>query len=147
MSGPEDAARAVIASAVRDVIGRLAQLADSGSLEEYMTLFTADAEWVMPANPALGVSPQTRVGAADIRAGAEERRASGLQGPGTASRHVVHTISVDVRTASSAAAVAYWMFYVDTTTVPRLTSMGRYDDEYRLDGCSWRLARRVIEVG
>ncbi|HVQ92973.1 MAG TPA: nuclear transport factor 2 family protein [Mycobacteriales bacterium] len=129
---------------IRSLLARVAQLADAGTIEEYLELFTEDAGWEMPANPAAGAPADRRVGRVDIGAGVRARRAAGVQGPGTATRHVVTSIAVDVE---SAAAVSYWMFFADTSTVPRLVSLGRYDDRLRRVDGRWRLAYRTITVG
>ena len=40
--------------AVRNVVARLAMLADEGNLEEYVDLFTEDARWDMPGGELQG---------------------------------------------------------------------------------------------
>jgi 3-phenylpropionate/cinnamic acid dioxygenase small subunit len=132
---------------IRSLLARIAHLADDGSLEEYLEQFTADAVWQMPANAAVGAPADRREGIDDIAAGVRTRRESGLQGPGTATRHAIISIDVQVRSAESAHAVAYWMFFADTATSPRLVSMGRYDDVIRCTDGLWRLAERTITIG
>jgi 3-phenylpropionate/cinnamic acid dioxygenase small subunit len=132
---------------IRSLLARVAHLADAGTLEEYVELFTEDTVWGMPGNPAVGAPADRRTGRADIAEGVRARRASGLQGPGTATRHAVVTIDVTVESADSARSVAYWLFLADTTGTPRLTSTGRYDDELRLVDGGWRLGHRRITVG
>jgi 3-phenylpropionate/cinnamic acid dioxygenase small subunit len=75
------------------------------------------------------------------------RRASGTQGPGSATRHVVHTIDVTAGPDGTATSVSYWSFYQNTTTTPVLAGMGRYDDTWRLVGTGWKLAHRRITLG
>jgi 3-phenylpropionate/cinnamic acid dioxygenase small subunit len=132
---------------IRSVLARIAHLADDGSLEEYLEQFTADAVWQMPANEAVGAPADRREGIDDIAAGVRTRRESGLQGPGTATRHAIISIDVQIRSAELAHTVAYWLFFADTTTTPRLASMGRYDDVIRRTGGRWLLAERTITVG
>jgi 3-phenylpropionate/cinnamic acid dioxygenase small subunit len=132
---------------IRSLLARIAHLADDGSLEEYLEQFTADAVWQMPANAAVGAPADRRVGIDDIAAGVRTRRESGLQGPGTATRHAVISIDVQVGSAESAHTVAYWMFFADTTTSPRLVSVGRYDDVIRRTDDRWQLAERTITIG
>jgi len=140
--------RAVQAAvAIQSLAGRLAHLADDGELADYLELYTDDAVWEFPGNPLVGAEPETRRGRDDIGAGVVQRRRAGLQGPGSATRHVIHTIEVDVIASDEAVAVLYWMFYADTTKEPRLTSMGRYDDVYRKVSTGWKLAHRRITVG
>jgi uncharacterized protein (TIGR02246 family) len=125
--------------AVRNVLARLAQLADTGDLDEYLTLFTDDASWHMPGQ-------EPRVGHADIRSGAEQRRAVKLQGPGANSRHVLTTTAVWLD-GDQATARSYWLFLTNTVEQPTLSLMGQYDDTLRRVGDGWRLARRVITMG
>ena len=101
---------------IRTVLARIAQLADTGDLDEYLTLFTDDAVWAMPDNPAIGMPANEKRGHAEIRAGAEERRASGLQGPGTDSRHVLTTIAVNVESDDRATVRSYFLFFGSTST-------------------------------
>ena len=132
---------------IRTLLARIAQLADTGDLEEYLTLFTKDAVWGMPDNPAVGMTANEKKGHAEILAGAQERRASGLQGPGTESRHVLTTIAIDVESDDRATARSYFMFFGSTSTTPTLRTMGQYDDVLVKDERGWQLARRRITVG
>ena len=132
---------------IRTVLARIAQLADGGDLDEYLTLFTDDAVWAMPDNPAVGMTANEKRGHAEIRAGAEERRASGLQGPGTESRHVLTTIAVTVESDTRATARSYFMFVVSTTTAPTIRTMGQYDDVLVRGDGGWQLQHRKITVG
>lgn len=124
--------------AIRNLLARLAQLADGDDVDAYVELFAPDASWEMPGAP--------RTGRADIRAGSEARRAAGEVGRGSNSRHVVATIAVDVD-GDRATSDSYWMFYVDTSNAPRLQAMGTYRDEFVRAGGRWQLARRQIGFG
>jgi 3-phenylpropionate/cinnamic acid dioxygenase small subunit len=132
---------------IRTVLARIAQLADSGDLDEYLSLFTEDAVWGMPDNPSVGMLANEKRGHAEIRAGAEERRASGLQGPGTNSRHVLTTIAVDVESDDRATVRSYFLFLVDTTTTPSVRTAGQYDDVLVRTADGWKLSRRTITPG
>jgi 3-phenylpropionate/cinnamic acid dioxygenase small subunit len=132
---------------IRTLLARIAQLADTGDLEEYLTLFAEDAVWGMPDNPAVGMTANEKRGHAEILAGAQERRASGLQGPGTDSRHVLTTIAIDVQSDDRATARSYFMFFGTTSTTPTLRTMGQYDDVLVKGQGGWQLAHRVITVG
>lgn len=132
---------------IRNLLARIAHLADDGAVEDYLTQFTGDAVWEMPANPAAGAPADRRVGIADIADGLRSRRASGLQGPGTGTRHAVISIEVNLASERAASTVAYWLFFADTRSAPRLAGVGRYDDEVRLVAGRWRLAHRRITVG
>ncbi|WP_051265514.1 nuclear transport factor 2 family protein [Nakamurella lactea] len=156
MSGPElpaELLRAADIVLIIDSIARIAQLADEGELDSYLALFTEDAVWTMPANPATGVDRQLRTGRADLRAGAAERRGAGIQGPGSWTRHVVTGTSVRVHSpddggpARQADALSYFRFYVDTRATPRLVSMGSYRDVFRRTSDGWLLATRTIGLG
>ena len=121
---------------IRNVIARLAHLADSGDLDEYITLFTDDAVWSMPTN--------TRRGRDDILAGAHERRATGMQGPGTHTRHVNTTLWVRIEGPDDAVAGSYYLFLADCDTTPTIRSTGRYEDRFRRTPDGWKLAHRTI---
>lgn len=124
---------------IRNLVARVAQLADHGHLDEYVNLYTDDGRWEYPG--------ATRRGRADILAGARERRADKVTGPGSASRHVITTLAVRVVDDRSATADSYWLFLRDTATIPVLVSMGHYHDEIRFDDGRWRIARRDITLG
>jgi ketosteroid isomerase-like protein len=142
-----DLRRAADMVLVNDVIAQIAQASDTGTLEEYGALLDTDMVWEMPANPGTGMVAQLRRGRADMVAGSAQRRAAGGQGPGSATRHVVTTSTVDPR-GDAAVAVSYWRFYVDTTTAPRVAAMGVWRDEFtRGADRRWRLARRRVELG
>ncbi|TMK62066.1 MAG: nuclear transport factor 2 family protein [Actinobacteria bacterium] len=123
---------------VRNVIARLAQLADDGDLDEYVSLFTADAEWLIPGNH--------RIGHDVIRSGAVERREQGVTGPGSGTRHVISTISVVVA-GDEATAKSYYQYYGDTATKPTLRMMGHYQDRFVRTPDGWKLARREAFPG
>jgi 3-phenylpropionate/cinnamic acid dioxygenase small subunit len=132
---------------IRNLVAALAQEADTGTVDDYVALFLEDAVWDMPANPVVGVPASKRVGRDDIRAGVVERRAAGLQGPGSGALHVIATVRVFVGSGDEATGRAYWLFYGDTASTPVLRSMGQYHDTYRRTGAGWRLAQRSIVIG
>ena len=124
---------------IRNLVARVAQLADYGDLDEYVNLYTEDGRWEYPGAP--------RRGRADILAGARERRADNVTGPGSASRHVITTVAVRVVDDRSATADSYWLFLNDTATIPVLARMGHYHDEIRFNEGRWQIARRDITLG
>jgi 3-phenylpropionate/cinnamic acid dioxygenase small subunit len=124
---------------IRNLVARLAQLADMGDLDDYVDAFTEKAEWEMPGNP--------RHGRADIRAGAEERRATGSVGPASNTRHAVSTIAVSADGGDEATAESYFQFWVETTTEPKVALMGHYHDTFQRTANGWKLARRQITFG
>ena len=121
---------------LRNLVARLAQLADTGELDEYIQIFTEDASW---ESATLG----TRRGHADILQGARERRASGVSGPGAHTLHVITTTSIQLA-GDAATGQSYFLFYVNAHEAPELSIMGIYDDEFRRTPQGWKLARRVI---
>ena len=125
---------------IRNIIARLALITDgAGTVDEYVSLFTEDAEWLMPGAP--------RHGRDDIRAGSNERRASGQTGEGSNSRHVVSTIAVNVDGSDTATSRCYFHFYVNTVESPTLQLTGVYDDTFVRTPDGWQLARRDITWG
>lgn len=134
-----DAAAVAAELEIRNVIARIALLADQGDLDEYAEQFTQDSDWGFPGAP--------RHGRADIRAGAEARRADGITGPGSHTRHVITNIAVRVDGSDSAVAESYFVFLQATTTAPTILNMGVYHDTFVRQGRAWRLARREIAFG
>ncbi|MGO4202555.1 nuclear transport factor 2 family protein [Rhodococcus sp. TAF43] len=132
---------------IQDLLARIAQLADDGTVEDYLDSFTADAVWESQPNPVTGMVAQLCEGVASIEEGVRERRAGGVQGPGTSSRHVITTVSVSLDSDIEASSTAYWLFFRDTTSEPRLAGVGRYDDTHRFEDGRWKLAHRRITVG
>jgi 3-phenylpropionate/cinnamic acid dioxygenase small subunit len=132
---------------IRTVLARIAQLADTGDLDEYISMFTHDAVWAMPANPSMEMEASARQGHEAILAGARERRAAGVQGPGTSTRHVLTTVAIDVETEARATARSYYLFFATTSTTPTLRTMGQYDDVLVKGERGWQLAHRTITPG
>ena len=124
--------------AVRNLVARLAMLADEGDLEEYMDLFTEDARWDMPGGELQGRD--------DLLAGAIERRAGGTVGPGSNTRHVIATQAVAMD-GDEAISDAYWQFWVNTAAEPSVALFGRYRDRLVRTESGWKLAHRVISYG
>lgn len=122
--------------AIRNIIARIARLADQGDLEEYVDQFTDDALWNFPPGP--------RQGRADILAGAQERRASGTVGPGSRARHQITTIEVQVSDHGTATADSYLTFIVNRAEGPTVAVSGSYHDTFVRQGSRWRLARRDV---
>src|SRR6266567_2812875 len=139
MTGDDKVARILDELEIRNLIARVAQLADHGDVEEYASLFTQDGSWEFPGGP--------RRGRADILAGARERRSERVTGPGSATRHVISTVAVRVDDATTAAADSYFQFWRDTATSPALFNMGHYHDVLRREDGAWRIARREITLG
>ena len=140
--GPDDVRHLADELEIRNLVARLAHLADASGpdeLDEYIALFTDDATWEMPGSE--------RRGRADILTGARERRHAGQQGPGTNTRHVITTQAVRFAGPDTAVSDAYFLLVADTTTAPAVRMIGHYHDELRREDGHWRLARRVITPG
>ena len=132
---------------IRNVIARLAQLADSGGLDEYLSLLTNDVVWAMPASPHVGLAASERRGHDEIAAGARARVADGLQGPGTDTMHTVTTTTVRVASDDEAIARSSFIFWVNISTEPAAKSIGRYDDTFTRTSDGWKLSHRSITFG
>ena len=130
------------AEAIRSLIARIAHAADEADVDTYSQLYTEDAVWEMT-----GSRPQLNSGLAEIQAATRARRASGTSGPGTETRHLASCIDVTVDSPAEARAESSWQFYSDTTTAPRLTTIGRYHDRFRRVDGRWLLAHRTITIG
>jgi ketosteroid isomerase-like protein len=125
-------------AAIRSLIGLTARLGDEGEPEEYHRVYTSDAVWRM------GATRQT--GAAEIVAAAAARRAEGISGPGTATRHFVVPLQIEV-TGDRAYAVSYFQFLTGTTGTPSLKLAGSYRDELVRTGDGWRIQHRETVLG
>jgi ketosteroid isomerase-like protein len=129
---------------IRNLLARLAQLADAGQVDEYLGLLTDDVVWAMPASPHLDLPASERRGHAEIAAGIRERAAAGLQGPGTGTMHVVTTTSVRLDGEDAATSHSSFLFYGPGPSGPALRSMGRYHDTFRRTAGGWKLSRRTV---
>jgi uncharacterized protein (TIGR02246 family) len=125
--------------AIRNVIASMAIGADTGGIDDYVNLFTEDAEWLMPGGE--------RRGRADIRAGVVERRRDGVTGPGTNTRHMVGSIDVHVDGSDTATARSYYVFIRDTKGTPTIATLGFYNDTFTRTADGWKIARRDITPG
>jgi uncharacterized protein (TIGR02246 family) len=132
---------------IRNVLARLAQLADSGDTDEYVSLLTDDVVWAMPPNPAIGLAGSERRGHDEIATGQRERMEAGLQGPGSNTLHTISTISVRFDDDAAATSRSSFVYWADTVTAPAVRSIGRYVDTFRRTDAGWKLARRVITFG
>ena len=125
---------------IRDMVSRVAHLTDTAEeLDEYMALYTEDATW----GPQPGASDST-TGHPAIEAGVRERRAAGIQGPGSNTQHVVNTIAVRFEGPDTAKVRAYWQYYGDVVTAPKLLRVGTYDLVVVRTGEGWKFQERRI---
>lgn len=124
--------------AIRNLIARLAHLADDGELEYYIECFAEDIEWGGGGQPL-------RQGRTAVLEGARQRRADGITGPGSGSRHVVTTSWVTVH-GETASAASIFHFYMHTDTQsPALVSLGVYRDEFCRRSAEWKLVKRTLQ--
>ncbi|HVW45208.1 MAG TPA: nuclear transport factor 2 family protein [Amycolatopsis sp.] len=125
---------------IRNLIARIAHLADDGDVDEYLSHWCEDASWEGGGRPRLS-------GHEALRAGVLQRRADGVQGPGTGKRHVNTTlwVDVDVRDGSATAQSYFLMLAPETGTTGHVVSLtGRYDDRFRRTADGWKFASRLI---
>jgi 3-phenylpropionate/cinnamic acid dioxygenase small subunit len=124
---------------IRNVLAEALWLADNAPIDDldpYLACFTEDAEWEMFGD--------VRRGHADIRAGAEDRRTSGMMGPGSQVMHFLSCTVVAFEGETTAAVKSYIQAYRNVPNNPEIFLMGRYNDTFsRVDG-SWKLAKRVV---
>ena len=133
---------------IGNLIARLAHLADMAEdLDDYVACFTEDAVWDFPGNEHESISPARTEGRQAIRADRLARRARGVQGPGTRTRHVITTIAVRVHDDGTAEADSYFLFMADTTGDPRIRNLGHYSDRFVHSDGGWELAFRRITTG
>jgi hypothetical protein len=130
---------------IRRLVAELAVQADTGTIEDYLALFTADAVWEMPANPATGVPAACCTGPAEIRTSVEARRAMGVQGPGAGTMHHITTQHLAV-SGDEATGHIYYQFLGMVDGKPVLRTLGQYRDRYRRTADGWKLAHRTILI-
>lgn len=128
------------------LIARIAHLADSGTPEEYIAYFTEDATWELADATGLPMQTQRITGHAQILAGVHERRAEGIQGPGTHTRHDVSSILVEID-GDRATSRTYFRYYTGSDATPTIVALGRYNDVHTRTADGWRLSQRVITRG
>lgn len=128
---------------ILDLLARIAQLADEGDPDDYVACFTEDAVWDLADATDLPLQTQRLQGRVALLQGVQERRAAGVQGPGSHTRHDISATVIDLA-GDSASARTHFRYYRDTDTVPTLVAMGVYDDRLTRTAAGWRLARRRI---
>ena len=127
---------------IRNLVARLAIQADGDDIDQYIALFTEDAEWRM----SLPDGETRSVGHADIKAAALQRRAAGVQGAGSHTRHAITTLAIEVRGAT-ATGRCYMLVLKNADATPVVSGMVVYDDHYRKTPEGWRLASRRVTRG
>ena len=130
---------------IRTLLAELAFQADDGELDTYLDLFTEDAVWEMPANAAAGVPAAHLEGRAEISASVQQRRAIGVQGPGTGAMHHLTTTRVEVD-GDEGSGYVYYQFVALVDGRPAVRTVGRYHDTYRRTAAGWKLSRRTVVI-
>lgn len=125
------------------LLARVAQLADDGDPADYIGCFTADAIWDLENATDLPLDSQRIQGHEALLRGVHERRASGVQGPGSHTRHDVSTIVIQV-SGDEATARTYFRYYRDADSIPTLIAIGCYQDRFVRTTLGWRLHHRRI---
>jgi uncharacterized protein (TIGR02246 family) len=123
---------------IGDLIVRMARVTDDGDVEGYADLIAEDTTWQMPGG-------DVAVGRVNVIASARERRAGGLTGPGSHTRHLVSMVSVSVE-GDRASARSSWQYFSQTTTAPTLSAMGSYADAFVRTADGWRFTERVAAL-
>lgn len=122
--------------AVCELVVRFSDLADSGPLDEYLTLFTEDAVWcVSDMHKSEGIEA--------IKADTTKRWADKITGPESQTRHIAlpTSVKVDGDTATVQSAVQFY----DTSKHPgELKATGVYDDKCKKEGDRWKLNHRLV---
>src|SRR6516162_245846 len=121
-------------AAIRNLLGLAALLGDEGAPEDYRRVYAPGATWRM------GTVEQA--GADEIVAAAASRRAAGISGPGTGTRHLVIPLRVEV-TGDSARAVSYFAFLAGTA----ITVTATYRDELIRTDKGWLISAREVTDG
>ncbi|MGY1550479.1 nuclear transport factor 2 family protein [Microbacterium sp. A588] len=124
-------------SAIRSLISRSAFYGDTAAPESYAEIYTADAVWEMGAVQQEGIDA--------IIEATHRRRTDGISGPGTASRHVVVPMRVEVD-GERGHAWSYLLFYRSTDSTPTVELFAVYEDTVRLENDRWQIERRTVLV-
>jgi ketosteroid isomerase-like protein len=132
--------------AICNALAAIARASDLGTVEEYMALMTDDIVFEFPSMPQLGLEAKLYKGLEQVEAGVISRRATGLQGPGSHTLHLLSATNVWSEGENTNRALTFWTYYADTHETPKLRSMGQYDNIFRKVGNSWRLAHRIISI-
>ncbi|GAB3119472.1 nuclear transport factor 2 family protein [Glaciibacter psychrotolerans] len=130
-------------SEINDLLARVAQLADSGTPEEYLACFSDEPVWELVAAHGLPLDPQIVRGRESLLESVRDRRTAGVQGPGSHTCHAVQRAAVVVD-GDSARADSIFLYYTHTDQTPLLAALGQYADEFVRVSGEWLLAKRTI---
>ena len=123
-------------SGIENTLYRYAWTYDMDELDGIAECFTTDAE-VEFRDSGLKVGRDA--------VAAEMRRRRGKYADGSIPWHVISNVYITDETEDQATVRSWYTFFVQGTDgVQRFTSVGWYDDEFRLEGGVWRVHRRRI---
>ena len=132
---------------IEQLLARIAATADlAADLQDYLDNLTADVVFEFAPVPAVGLAGYTYTGHAEVLAGAQNRRASGIQGPGSRTIHVISDIVADSEGPDAARVHAAWQYLGVRDDRPALISIGFYDNLVRRENGRWLLAHRRVTV-
>jgi hypothetical protein len=123
-------------AAIRNLLGRTALLGDEGAPEDYRQVYAPGAVWRMDTAEAGAVEQR---GQDEIVAAAAARRANGVSGPGTGTRHLLIPLVIEV-SGDSAHAVSYLAFLAGTS----VAVVSTYRDKLVRTSEGWRISQRDI---
>jgi hypothetical protein len=129
---------------IRNLIGKLSCASDEGTPEEYGALFVEDAVWRMGQIAGAPKQFPPIFGREAILAGVKERRAMGIGGPGSHTRHGVYQSVVEVD-GDTAKARSYVGFFVELDKAPKAQLFAVYQDAFVRTPDGWKLSAREIE--
>lgn len=127
---------------IRNLLARVAHLADGGEVGDYLALFTEDATWEMDENPRAGVAASRLEGIDAIGAGVRERRKAAT--PGVIGMHFVTTTAIDIEADGDAATAHSYYQFVSGAKELTLRVAGNYHDTLRRTEGGWKVASRMI---
>lgn len=125
-------------SNIKSLILLVAELADKGTVDEYITLFSDNAVW------KLETSDEKIVGLKAIYDGSVERRKQKVTGPDSNTRHEVTPVTVKIF-GDVAQGHSELKFYTEISQGPKLTAQGRYQDKFIRTSKGWKLTYRSID--
>ena len=133
--------------AIQQLLHRIAATADLAAyLQDYVRNFTDDVLFEFAEVPALCLAANVYSGHPATLEGAAQRRAAGVQGPGSRTIHAINDIVVTPRADDEAHVHAAWQYFGYRDGHPAVLAMGFYENTVRRVGEAWLLARRVVTV-
>jgi hypothetical protein len=126
--------------AIRDLIVRIGMVRSHGTPEEYMALFTPDAQWERRPGP----DGKPRIdGAEKELAHARENQAKGMSGPGSHRHHVIPMTVADVD-GDRAKALSQLIFLEKCDGKPEIVKMWILKDDLVRTANGWRVSYRRL---